>query len=439
MKKFLGFFEKGLPFFSVVGLISGISISSVSIDFEHTVNSAIGIVIEYYSYVAPIAIYFILAPSLCKILFSEYGDGKKFVGYATFWLSIRKLLACLWGTLFTTIIFGLPFVSGGGSNVIDILFKTVNTFIWMMFHSTYFYAVYLAIITVFLCRRFKRLESLMNKIADAIEGFGPYIVPFIPLFMIAIGSYIYALPANLKDQISYSTLGSNLGSLRLFIGNPISGNSPMGMIGIYIIGALLTGIACFIWHFGLLFAAKIYDSQFSITNYFRNYWCRVYPLLWATGSESLATPLNLHLVQKYYSDVRSEVRRLIVGMGSFLNINGTIICVFVMLGVVSSLIGFQLSFVQLLACIPVVFIISYGVPGIPGELLLFAGPLSMLLVIPDSMTKAFLTLYLGLQIGLPDSFRTGNNSTDNCVLSIMLNKIYEKKFFKKGGEMNHGK
>ena len=40
----------------------------------------------------------------------------------------------------------------------------------------------------------------------------------------------------------------------------------------------------------------------------------------------------------------------------------------------------------------------------------------------------FLAVYLGLQLGLPDSFRTGSNSTDNYVVAILVNSIYEKRF-----------
>ena len=71
---------------------------------------------------------------------------------------------------------------------------------------------------------------------------------------------------------------------------------------------------------------------------------------------------------------------------------------------------------------PVAFLISFGIPGIPGELLLFAGPLAVILAIAPEMTPLFLALYLGLQIGLPDSFRTGANTTNNYVYCIVLNK-----------------
>lgn len=87
-----------------------------------------------------------------------------------------------------------------------------------------------------------------------------------------------------------------------------------------------------------------------------------------------------------------------------------------------------MSLVELLLCVPLVFLIGFGVPGIPGELLLFAGPIVILLNIQEPLASAFIALYIGIQLGLPDSFRTGSNSTDNCIFSILLNEIYNKKF-----------
>ena len=67
-------------------------------------------------------------------------------------------------------------------------------------------------------------------------------------------------------------------------------------------------------------------------------------------------------------------------------------------------------------------------PGIPGELVLFAGPMATMLNIPEAMLPIFLAVYLGIQLGLPDSFRTGNNSTDDFVGSILMNAMYEKRY-----------
>ena len=105
-------------------------------------------------------------------------------------------------------------------------------------------------------------------------------------------------------------------------------------------------------------------------------------MLWATSSEALATPLNLYLTKKHAPWVRREVRRFIIGIGSYMNINGTLINVYILAAIVLLIVGLNVSVVELLMIMPVVFLISYGVPGIPGELVLFAGPMATLLNIP---------------------------------------------------------
>ena len=166
---------------------------------------------------------------------------------------------------------------------------------------------------------------------------------------------------------------------------------------------------------------------FSVKTYLTKYWIRIYPLLWATSSEALSAPLNLYLVKKHYPQVSAEVRRLVVGMGSYLNINGTLIAVFVFLGAVATISGAEISLLQLLLAVPLVFLLGYSVPGIPSELLLFAGPLAAFLGLGEPVLSAFLPLFIGLQVGLSDSFRTGNNSTDDCLFALQIESACEQR------------
>ena len=260
--------------------------------------------------------------------------------------------------------------------------------------------------------------------------------------MLGIGAYIAGLPTTIGKQIGiayaeqagqaaasggiYSS-GVELQSIEV-LGMTIDPTNTSGMVMAYIAGALLTGIACMIWHGALLVVAKRRVADFMIRDYFTKYWIKVYPLLWSTSSEALATPLNLCLVKRHYPRITSGIRGFTVGGGSFLGINGTVICVYTLGGLVTSMLGIEVSFLQLLMTIPLVFLLGYGVPGIPGELVIFAGPLSIILGVPVEVVPVFLALYIGFQIGLPDSFRTGANSTDNCVNALILQDVYERKY-----------
>jgi len=124
----------------------------------------------------------------------------------------------------------------------------------------------------------------------------------------------------------------------------------------------------------------------------------------------------------------------VVGLGAYLNINGTAMDVMVLTGVVSLIVGHPASLVGLLISVPVIALIGFGVPGIAGEAVLFAVPMMTVVGIPPELTAPFMAIFIAIQLGLPDSFRTGANVTDNGIYAIWLNKIYEKRFENKKEE-----
>ncbi len=145
-------------------------------------------------------------------------------------------------------------------------------------------------------------------------------------------------------------------------------------------------------------------------------------------------PLNMALIKRGYKEIHRIVRRLVVGLGAYMNINGTTMHVILLGGIVAALVGYTPSFFQLLLGVPLIALIGYGVPGIPGELVLFAVPMVKILNLPEPTIPLFMALYLALQVGLPDSFRTGANVTDNGIYAIGLNKLYRDKFAADGDE-----
>ena len=326
---------------------------------------------------------------------------------------------------------GRPFLAQGSLSLSDGIMQTLESLGNMMLTSSYFWAMYAAVAVSLVSTRIEWLTRLLEKIMDGVEVAGSYLMPLMPVFMFAIGAYIYGLPDNVQEQVGLGEEGRRaLLNLNIW-GWETSPHTSTGMIMIYVLGAVLTGVACLIWQLVFLVIARAQERRFSIIGYFKNYWIRVYPLLWATSSEALATPLNLYLAKRHAPWIPSPIRRFTVGVGSYLDINGTIINVFILGAIVLLILGLNVSVIEFLLIIPVVFLISYGVPGIPGELVLFAGPMATMLNIPDASLPVFLAVYIGIQLGLPDSFRTGSNSTDAFVGSIMMNAIYERRFAEK--------
>ena len=425
----VNWFEKYLLVLVIGGLVAGIWVASFSQTLVDYVDSTVNLFMDGYGYVAPAAIFLILTPSLAR-LFATRNMGW-FGLFVLGWFASRKILAGLWAVAFVFLVFRIPFLPQGSLSLADGIMQTLESLGNMMLSSSYFWAMYAAVAVSLVSTRIERLTMLLEKIMDGVEVAGSYLMPVMPVFMFAIGAYIYGLPANVQEQVGLGEEGRRaLLALNIW-GWETSPQTSAGMIMIYVLGAVLTGVACLIWQLVFLVIARAQERRFSIAGYFKNYWIRVYPLLWATSSEALAAPLNLYLTKRHAPWIPSPIRRFTIGVGSYLDINGTIINVFILGAIVLLILGLNVSVIELLMIIPVVFLISYGVPGIPGELVLFAGPMATMLGIPDASIPVFLAVYIGIQLGLPDSFRTGSNSTDAFVGAITMNAIYERRFAEK--------
>lgn len=416
-----------LPIWSCLAFLVGLLLPRIIPALAIATANLMSGLIDAYSFLAPFAIFFVLAPSLTKLLSMQANNGTKFVGHAILWFMKLRLSACLLAIIFTAVVFDLPLYVNGSVALKGAILNTLKIQGDMFLNSPYFYAVYASLIATVIARKIPKVQWCLFSCANSVEWLGEKLMPFIPLFMLVIGVYIYQLPDILQSQINTGGGVRDLVSCNI-LGITFNTESSTQIFAVYCLGAFLTGVACIAWHVGLLAVVKWKIDGFSIRGYLRNYWVKMYPLLWATSSEALATPLNLHLTAKCYPNVKPEIRRFAVGSGSFLSINGTMICVFIMAGIVTKLVGVEISVLHLLLSLPFIFVLGYSVPGIPGELILFAGPLAQLLGLPPSMTPIFILLYVSLQVGLPDSFRTGANSTDNCLSCLLLNQTYEKRY-----------
>jgi Na+/serine symporter len=413
--------ERFLPWLSVLSFIIGVGFARTSKSFAYSISGLVEVFIDSYGYIAPVVIFLILTPTLIKLFYLSEMSGKHFALQTIRWFVGARILACLYAVLATTLLFGFPWFSTS-SGVGSAVGESLRSLLWMLTNSVYFYAVYVSLITFAIAMRHKPLASFLAKGVDLIEYLGRIIVPLVPIFMLAIGAYVTILPELLTEALGTDS-ASAMPVVRM-AGVPVDISTSWGMVTLYVMAAVATGIICGIWHAGLMVIAKLKMPDFSLRDYFTKYWVRIYPLLWATSSEALSTPLNLYLVKTIFPQIRDEVRQFVVGTGSILNINGTMINVFLMTGLVAAILGIEISFFQLLLSIPIVIMIGYGVPGIPGELVLFGGPIALSMGISPELTPVFLSLYIGLQIGLPDSFRTAANSTDECLMAVILNDQY---------------
>jgi hypothetical protein len=366
----VSWFEKYLLILVIGGLVAGICVASFSQTLVDDVDWIVNLFMDGYGYVAPAAIFLILTPSLAR-LFTTSRMGW-FGLFVLAWFAGRKILAGLWAVAFVFLVFRIPFLPQGSLSLTDGIMQTLESLGRMMLTSSYFWAMYASIAVSLVSTKVERLTRLLEKVMDWVEVGGSYLMPIMPVFMFAIGAYIYGLPDNVQEQIGLGDEGrGSLLSLNIW-GWETSPQTSTGMIMIYVLGALLTGVACLIWQFVFLVIARHQEPRFSITGYFKNYWIKVYPLLWATSSEALATPLNLYLTKRHAPCIPSPIRRFTIGVGSYLDINGTIVNVFILGTIVLLILDLNVSVIELL------------------------------LIIPDASMPVFLAIYIGIQLGLPD-------------------------------------
>jgi Na+/H+-dicarboxylate symporter len=389
-------------------------------------KSGLEVIVGLYGTIAPLIIFCILAPSLLRIHQHEGAEGRQFAIYTVLWFAKLRLLACLSAVVLVSVVYTLPFAGGG--SVEGVAFATALRSLGRgLVRSPYFLAIYASILGAgLLWRRKGRLVRAFAHLPELVEKLGEALTCVVPVFTLLVGIHVVTLPQILAAHFAeYPT--STFGKVALF-GRQFDTTTASGILVIYVLVALLTGLICSLWHAALLLCVRYKLPGLSIRTYFTGYFLKLYPLLWSTCSEALATPLNMHLLKELYPQIDPAVRRFAVGLGSVININGTLICCFVMVPAVCMMLGLPISVPHLLLCFPIIYILGFGVPGIPGELVLFAGPIMSVLTVPEPLQAAFLLTFLGLQIGLPDSFRTGANSTDAGPALLLLNEAYRRRF-----------
>ncbi|MBN4050249.1 cation:dicarboxylase symporter family transporter [Desulfobulbus sp. AH-315-M07] len=414
-----------MPLITVGCFLLGIVVAR-GLSFTHGLIAALDAISEGYVYVAPVVIFLILAPSLLKLARERGPAGTRFTLYSILWFAKVRILGLLFSVAFAAVVFGLPMHGAAEGGSVASVAASGKHVLRMMLVSPYFWAVYASIATCLLLRRSEHPYAIrFARVPELIENFGKHLSYVIPMFMFLMGIYICTLPSALQEH--FGETSTQMEGLTV-LGYQMQTSSGEGLFAVYAVLAVLTGIGATVWHGMLLVYARRVVPTFRVVHYLRNCFARVYPLLWATSSEALATPVVLHLMRKHYPDLHAPVRRFCAGLGSFVNINGTLLCVFIMTPAVAHLTGVPVGWVDLLMAVPAVFVLGYGVPGIPGELVLFAGPMMAMVGVPVDAQATFLLVYLGLQIGLPDSFRTGGNSTDVFPATLILHQRYVERY-----------
>ena len=195
----LNWFEKWLLALVLGGFVAGIVVASISQPVVNQVDATINMFMDWYAFIAPLAIFLILSPSLAR-MFATKSMGT-FGLLVLSWFVIRKVLASIWAVAFVLIVFRIPLLPQGSVSLADGLEQTLGSLGNMMLTSSYFWAMYAAVGVALVSTKVEVLTRFLEKIMDVVEVAGSYLMPLMPIFMFAIGAYIYGLPDNVQEQV----------------------------------------------------------------------------------------------------------------------------------------------------------------------------------------------------------------------------------------------
>ena len=387
------------------------------------VGPAIGSVAQrmvgIYELGAPVLLFVILGPAMLKLLRQDSGEPRRFTIFAVVWFSLLRLAVCLAATLAVTLLYRLPLSEPAGTGVRWGSMLTLS-------ENRYVLTVAAACLAAWLLRhRTGRAVDFFLRLPDFVEQAGNFVTRLTPLFGFLVGVYIVSMPDMLTSAIGRMPDAA----LRpvVFRWFSIETGGVGGAMTVYLAVTAITALLCFGLHASLVAWARLALPGFSVRGYLSGYLIRVYPLIWSTGAESLAIPANLATLRRYGGGMPDALRDLTAGLAATLNLNGTLICCLVLTPAVCMAVGHPLSVVELLACLPLIFGLGYAIPGIPGELAIFADPIAQALGLSGGERDLFLLLFLSWQIGLTDAFRSAGSATDAVPATLLLTHGYRSR------------
>ena len=365
---------------AIGGLLAGLSVGGW-LGFGAAIGTVGQALIGVYEAIAPALIFAIFGPSLLKLLRQGRTKGLTavpgsspggFTLYAIAWFSGLRAAVCIATALAATAIYRLPLLASGSHT------GSGGHAMRALAESKYLATLALAGLTAWLLRhRHGRAVDCFLSLPDRVEAAGNLLTRYTPFFGFLVGIYIVSLPDMLTAAIGHS----NDPALHAvaFLCFEIDTKLPGGLMTVYLAVTGLTALLCFVLHAVLISWVWLKTPDFSIRFYLSHYLLRVYPPIWSTGAESLAIPANLAMLRRYGGAVPDAVRDLTSGLASTLNLNGTPICCLVLVPAVCMVVGHPLSALDLFGCLPLIFVLGYAIPGIPGELAIFAAPVARML------------------------------------------------------------
>lgn len=403
-------FERLIPFLAIALLVAGVLIGLQGITWLiDLAQSIVSQAVHGLIFVGPVLVGLSVAASIAELT-------RKNMATTTFkdgviWFFVIRVISALFTIAIIALIFRSPLLP---AHIDAFSFDQLSEVFGNITFGMLMGSIGFAVITGWIGSKQDRLYKLLQAANNGLDKIGNAVSILIPLVMFTLGLYISGLDKIIVGEAAKASIA---------VQNPLFLYALSLVVTLILIG--------FGWQIVFLYSVIRNRNDVTIKSFFAKYYQHVYPLAWASMSEIATFPLSLSKARHAFPKMNKDISSVVLSLGIPMNVTGNMINGFIIAGFVSSALGYHLSVLEMLLVVPVISVVSLGEVGIPGDSILMFGlvMVAMMAVPVGFMTnfkEVFLALWLILEVGLQDSFRTGINVTDNAISALLFDNYYKR-------------
>lgn len=343
----------------------------------------------------PILIVAALSPAIATLV--RRGLAGRFATAVVVWYVLSSTLAGLFGLIVSSMVFGIPLTTEGGSAWAEAI-NMLSSLRQQSGASAPLIAILVAVLLGMAAGRVAPLGAFLGKLEKGLSGagrgLGYAMIPVVLCLGITVGVQF----------------GTRLG------------------MGHYLTMTLYTALLCFVWWLFYVFVIIKYVAQRPVRGVVSDYYLPT--AIFAAGTcSSLATlPVNLANVRRL--GVRNEVADFVLSFGAVANLDASALAYVAYAPFVLTFIfGIEISWTILLIAWPAIVLFTIAAPGLPagmGTALWSSTLFASMLGLEDPVRTNFITTWIALAGGIPDMLRTATNCTGDGFTAIVFDSWFER-------------
>ncbi len=341
----------------------------------------------------PILIVAALSPAIATLV--RRGLAGKFATAVVGWYVLSSTLAGLFGLLVSSLVFGIPLTTEGGTAYGEAV-NMLSSLRQQSGASAPLLAIVVAVLLGVLAGRLALLATILAKVekglSSAGRGLGYAMIPVVLFLGITVGVQF----------------GARLG------------------MGHYLTMTLYTALLCWVWWLFYVFVIIKYVAKRPVRRVVTDYYLPT--AIFAAGTcSSLATlPVNLANVRRL--GVRNEVADFVLPFGAVANLDASALAYVAYAPfILSHIFGIEISWAILLIAWPAIVLFTIAAPGLPagmGTALWSSTLFASMLGLEEPLRTNFITTWIALAGGLPDMLRTATNCTGDGFTAIVFDRWF---------------